>query len=156
MVHGLEIGKQAPATHFTDNKGDVLDITSFKGKKNVVVFFYPKSFTNGCTRENVGFAQNYDKFSAMNTEIIGVSKDDTETQDKFVSCYKLPFPVCSDTDGAAAKDFELGTDFFGLVNARVTFIINKEGIVVEKYHGMWIMSAHIEAALKAVEKLEGK
>eukprot|EP01111_Echinosteliopsis_oligospora_P009032 TRINITY_DN2570_c0_g1_i2.p1 TRINITY_DN2570_c0_g1~~TRINITY_DN2570_c0_g1_i2.p1 ORF type:complete len:117 (+),score=21.15 TRINITY_DN2570_c0_g1_i2:361-711(+) len=79
-----------------------------------------------------------------------------ETQEKFATCYNLPFTLCCDTKREAAKDFEIGKDFFGLVGSRITFVINKAGVIVEKYHGAIIMKAHVQAALKAVEKIEGR
>jgi len=154
LKRNLSIGAKVPEIELPDSKGNTLKLSSYRGNKNVVLFFYPKSFTSVCTKENQHFAKNYDEFKKLNTEVIGVSGDDVKTQDKFSCEHNLPFPILSDKEGVAAKAFSIGSDFFGLSSARTTFVIDKNGEIILRYNSALKAQSHIEEALASVKELE--
>ena len=129
----IEAGAKAPLFSLPDKDGKIVSLSDFIGKK-VVVYFYPKDNTPGCTRQAKAFAENYEKFKEKNVEVIGISKDSTSSHTKFVEKYNLPFILLSDTELSAIKDYGVwqpkvlyGKSFMGVV--RTTFLIDEEGNV---------------------------
>ena len=99
------------------------------GKKPVVIYFYPKDNTPGCTMQACGFRDSYEDFIDLGAEVIGVSSDTVNSHKKFTSQYKLPFTLLSDSDKKLRKLFGVPDKLFGLLPGRVTYIINKKGII---------------------------
>ena len=126
----IKAGQQAPEFELPDNNGDIVKLVDFRGKKNVVLFFYPKDFTGGCTAEACSFRDSYEDFTDAGAEVIGISSDDVISHRKFSERYKLPFILLSDKGGKVKKQFGVKDDLFGLLAGRVTFVINKEGKIV--------------------------
>jgi len=137
-----EVGKPAPAieltassinTVFPDKKdAKTLSLADFKGKKNVVLYFYPKAMTPGCTKESCAFRDNLKEFADYDTVVIGISCDKLEDQVKFTEKEKLTFPLFADTDKKVTKAYGVLRD--SGTPMRSTFIINKEGNVVKIYN----------------------
>ena len=131
--HAMNIGEYAPDFTLSDKNGKPVSLSDFKGRK-VVVYFYPKDNTPGCSRQAIGFAENYNEFQKRNITVIGISKDSVESHVKFAEKYNLPFILLSDPELKAIQDFGVwqektlyGKTSMGVV--RTTFIINEEGIV---------------------------
>ena len=129
----LKIGEKAPNFTLQDKNGNSVSLSDFLGKK-VVVYFYPKDNTPGCTRQACTFASNYDKFNALDVTVIGISKDSVASHQKFAEKYALPFILLSDPDLDAIKAFGVwqekknyGKTIMGVV--RSTFIIDENGII---------------------------
>ncbi len=129
----MNIGDTAPNFTLQDKDGKTVSLSDFKGRK-VVVYFYPKDNTPGCSRQAVGFAENYNEFQKRNITVIGISKDSVESHVKFAEKYNLPFILLSDPELKAIQDFGVwqektlyGKTSMGVV--RTTFIINEDGIV---------------------------
>lgn len=129
----LEIGAVAYPFTLTDKDGKSVSLTDFKGKK-VVLYFYPKDNTPGCTKQACAFASSYDAFKRNNVVVIGISKDSTASHQKFADKYELPFILLSDPDLSAIKEYGVwkekklyGKSFMGVM--RSTFIIDENGIV---------------------------
>ncbi|MGE0716924.1 MAG: peroxiredoxin [Alphaproteobacteria bacterium] len=152
----VEIGKPAPAfTMPTDGNGKV-SLAGLKGK-NVILYFYPKDDTSGCTAEACGFRDALPDFSKIDAVIVGVSKDSVASHDKFKAKYDLPFILASDTDtgvtekyGAWVEKSMYGRKYMGI--ERATFLIDAKGVV----RGIWRkvkVPGHVDAVLKAVEAL---
>ena len=152
----VEIGKAAPAfTMPTDGNGKV-SLAALKGRP-VVLYFYPKDDTTGCTKEACGFRDAIPDFSKIDAAIIGVSKDSVASHDKFKAKYDLPFTLASDTDTGVAEKYGVwveksmyGRKYMGL--ERSTFLIDAKGIV----RGIWRkvkVAGHVEEVLKAVQEL---
>eukprot|EP01110_Echinostelium_bisporum_P011699 TRINITY_DN571_c0_g1_i2.p1 TRINITY_DN571_c0_g1~~TRINITY_DN571_c0_g1_i2.p1 ORF type:complete len:153 (+),score=12.63 TRINITY_DN571_c0_g1_i2:46-504(+) len=144
---------KAPEFSLPNGKGQIVSLSDFVGKKNLVIFFFPKSFTSFCTRENQAFSKDYKKFVELNAEVLGVSRDDVETQDKFVCTYNFPFQVLSDKDGKVGEAFEIGKDIFGLVDGRTSYVIDINGNIVSRHHAMIRVSSHVDEALKTLQTL---
>jgi len=147
----IKTGQQAPDFELPDTNGDPIKLTSFKGKKNVVLFFYPKDFTGGCTAEACSFRDSYEDFSDAGAEVIGISSDDVISHRNFASRYKLPFILLSDKGGKVKDLFGVKNDLFGLLKGRVTFVIDTSGVVVKVFDSQTNFSGHSSEALSALK-----
>ena len=129
----LEEGKKAPSFALKDQTGEVISLDSLKGK-NVVLYFYPKDDTSGCTKEACNFRDELPKFSKLDAVILGVSPDSVESHRKFAEKFKLPFSLLSDEKKEVCDKYGVwqeksmyGKKYMGVV--RTTFIINDKGII---------------------------
>jgi peroxiredoxin Q/BCP len=129
----IEIGKKAPAFSGNDQNGVKRTLKEFAGKK-LVLYFYPKDDTPGCTAEACDLRDNYDKFIAAGYAIIGVSPDEEKKHQKFITKYELPFDLLADTDHSIAEAFGVwveksmyGRKYMGI--ARTTFVIDEKGLI---------------------------
>ncbi len=129
----LTAGTKAPDFTLFDKDGNSVSLSDFLGKK-VIVYFYPKDNTPGCTRQACAFAGLYDEFKKKGIEVIGISKDSTDSHRKFAEKYSLPFILLSDSELIAIKGFDVwqekklyGKTSFGVV--RSTFIIGEDGVI---------------------------
>lgn len=133
----LKVGDAVPDFKLPSSDGKELSLHDFKGKK-IVLYFYPKDDTPGCTAEACDFRDTQEDFSKLNVEIIGVSKDSLNSHDKFISKYKLPFVLLSDTDLKLMEAFGVwkaktmyGKTALGVV--RSTFLIDENGILIKAW-----------------------
>ena len=131
----LKEGDVAPAINAKDEEGRPISLDDFKGKK-VVLYFYPKDDTSGCTAESCNLRDHYAEFLQKGYQVIGVSADDEKSHQKFIRKYQLPFPLISDTDkkvieayGVWGQKTVFGKTFDGII--RTTFVIS-EGRTIEK------------------------
>lgn len=129
----LEAGIKAPEFSLYDKDQKLISLSDFKGKK-VVLYFYPKDNTPGCTKQACAFKDNYNNFKDMNVEVIGISKDSTNSHIKFIDKYELPFILLSDPDKEVIMAYDVlkekklyGKTSLGVV--RTTYIINEEGMI---------------------------
>ena len=127
----LEVGTQAPAFTLPDQNGNLVSLSDFAGKK-VVLYFYPKDNTPGCTRQACAFAQSYPEFQARNVVVIGVSKDSVVSHLKFAQKYELPFILLSDPELRAIQAYGVWQEkkLYGKVSmgvVRTTFVIDEQG-----------------------------
>ena len=148
----LKPGVPAPDFELPDNNGDIVRLSGFKGKKNVVLFFYPKDFTPGCTTQACSFRDHYEDFKDAGAEVIGISDDDVISHRHFSSRYKLPFILLSDKDGTVKNKFGVKDDLFGILQGRVTFVIDKEGKVINVFDSRINITGHVSEALEALKK----
>ncbi|MDY4167196.1 MAG: thioredoxin-dependent thiol peroxidase [Fournierella sp.] len=129
----LQIGTQAPAFTLTDKDGNTVSLADFQGKK-VVLYFYPRDNTPGCTRQACAFAARHADFSAKNTVVIGVSKDSATSHLKFAQKYDLPFVLLSDPELQAIQAYDVWKEkkLYGKVSmgvVRTTYLIDEEGVI---------------------------
>ena len=148
-------GNKAPDFSAADQNGNKVKLSSFKGKKNVVLYFYPKDMTPGCTTEACDFRDQFKKFKT--TEILGVSIDSPERHQKFIEKYDLPFTLISDVDQKVVNKYGVwqekklyGRTFMGIV--RSTFIIDKSG-VVRKIFPKVKVKGHIDEVMEVLKEL---
>lgn len=151
----IKEGNKAPDFSATDQNGKKIKLSSFKGKKNVVLYFYPKDMTPGCTTEACDFRDHFRKFKS--TEILGVSIDSPERHQKFIEKYDLPFTLISDVDQKVVNKYGVwqekklyGRKFMGIV--RSTFIIDKSG-VVRKIFPKVKVKGHIDEVMAALKEI---
>jgi peroxiredoxin Q/BCP len=133
----LNVGDRAPDFNVADTHGNIVTLSSLKGSR-VVLYFYPRDNTPGCTKEACGFRDNYAQFQAKNTLIFGVSTDDAKSHQKFTEKFNLPFPLLCDVDAQVATAYEsygkkqmMGKEYMGIF--RNTFVIDAEGKIEKIY-----------------------
>ena len=131
----LEVGMKAPDFTLPDKDGNQVSLSDFKGKK-IVLYFYPKDNTPGCTRQACAFAQNYSAFEEKGVVVIGVSKDSVASHVKFAEKHQLPFILLSDPELVAIQGYDVWKEkkLYGKVSmgvVRTTYIIDEEGIIAK-------------------------
>jgi peroxiredoxin len=152
-----EVGQPAPDFTLPSTEGGDVTLSSFKGKKNVVVFFFPKAFTGTCERQVTGHAADLDTFKTLDAEVLGISTDQTPSQQAFAKqCGQVTFPLLSDHRFKAVMDWGVGKTEGGLPNDRAGFVVDKQGVVrfkhVEAKPGEWSGTA---GELEALRKIQG-
>jgi thioredoxin-dependent peroxiredoxin len=148
----LSIGDPAPGFRLPTSRGGYVSLQDFLGKKNIVVYFYPKDFTRGCTAEACGFRDSYEAFTDLGTEVIGISSDSENSHRDFAQQHKLPFILLSDADGSVRKAYGVKKTL-GLFAGRVSFVIDKKGIIRHIFSSQTRATAHVEEALKVLKSL---
>lgn len=143
---------EAPAT-----SGKTVNLSALKGKQ-VVIYFYPKDSTPGCTTEGQGFRDLYPAFQAANTEVFGVSRDSLKSHENFKCKQEFPFELISDKDEAVCQLFDViklkklyGKEYLGV--DRSTFLIDKNGVLRQEWRGVKV-PGHVEAVLAAAQALD--
>ena len=151
----IKEGKKAPDFSGKNQDGKPVKLSSFKTKKNIVLYFYPKDMTPGCTTEACDFKDQFKKFK--NTIIIGISADSSERHQKFIDKYKLPFELIADEDKKICEKYGVwqekklyGKTYMGIV--RSTFIIVKIGIV-QKIFTKVKVKGHVDEVLESLKKI---
>lgn len=131
----LAIGTKAPYFEGVDENNNVIKLTDFEGKK-LVLYFYPKDSTPGCTAQACDLRDNYNRFLALGYEVVGVSKDSQTSHKKFIEKYSLPFHLISDTETKILQDYEAWGEkkMYGKTSMgtlRTTYIIDEKGVIIE-------------------------
>jgi len=152
----VEVGKQAPAFTAVDATGRRVRLSDFKGR-HVVLYFYPKDMTPGCTAEACGFRDAYQEFEKLNAVVLGISPDSPSSHQRFIAKYQLPFPLLSDPDHAIAEKYGVwqektlyGKPTKGIV--RTTFIIDSAGKVRKVFPKVKVQG-HTEEVIAALKAL---
>lgn len=145
----LQAGTPAPDFELPDQQGNRVRLSDYRGKRAVVVYFYPKDDTTGCTAEACAFRDETPAFQAAGAEIIGISDDSSESHTRFAAKYSLPFTLLSDKGGRVRKLFGV-TRTFGIIPGRVTFVIDREGVVRHVYSSQVAFQQHVKEALKGL------
>ena len=132
----LKIGDKAPEFNLPDAKGEIVNLASFKGNW-VVLYFYPKDDTPGCTKEACSFRDDLHKLEKLGAKVVGISVDDSSSHAKFAEKYHLPFPLLADKDGKVADSYGALTNLFVLKLAkRYTFLIDAKGNIAKTYQSV--------------------
>jgi peroxiredoxin Q/BCP len=149
----IKPSERAPDFVRPDHRGKTIDTAALRASGPLVVYFYPRDFTPGCTKEACLFRDAFDDLSGVGATIVGISVDDDASHARFAERYRLPFSLVSDPDRALAKAFGI-TRAFGLLGARrVTFVIDSGGVVHTALHSELSMTAHLEGVRSALRAL---
>jgi peroxiredoxin Q/BCP len=148
----IPVGSTAPDFELPATGGAKVKLSDFRGKKAVVVYFYPKDDTPGCTAESCSFRDAYQDFVDAGAEVIGVSSDDVGSHEAFKSKHRLPFTLLSDAGGAIRKAFGVKSTL-GLLPGRETFVIDKSGVVRDAFSSQLRVHEHVQRALGLVKSL---
>ncbi len=153
MNQALSIGSQAPDFSLLNQQGATVSLSDFRGKKHVILYFYPKDETPGCTLEACGFRDSYEAFAEAGAEVIGVSDDSVASHAAFARNRRLPFQLLSDPKGNVAALYGVKRTLFGLLKGRETFLIDKEGRIRHHVSSQFLIDGHIKETLALLEKL---
>ncbi len=148
----LKVGDRIPDFKAKTTRGDVFDSCTIIGKKPLVIYFYPKDHTPGCTAQACGFRDQYEVFKDLGAEVIGVSSDSVDSHQKFTQQYRLPFMLLSDEDKKLRSLFGVPSAMLGLLPGRVTYLVDKNGIVQMVYNTVFA-AKHISRALEALKRM---
>jgi peroxiredoxin Q/BCP len=148
----IETGSKAPLFSLPDQQGKIVNLSDMIGKTSLVIFFYPKDESYGCTKEACSFRDNYEDFREAGAEVIGISSDDASSHQSFAKKHKLPFILLSDINKKAAALYGVGTTL-GVLPGRVTFVIDKQGVIRMKFSSQLNFQKHISEALDMVKKI---
>lgn len=152
MTKSLSVGDPAPAFSLLDQVGHSISLSDYRGQKNVVVYFYPRDDTPGCTVESCSFRDHYTAFQDAGAEVLGISSDDERSHRAFADKYRLPFSLLADTDGRVRKSFGV-RKVLGVWPGRVTFVIDKQGIVRHVFNSQLDFTRHVDEALDVLKRL---
>jgi thioredoxin-dependent peroxiredoxin len=150
----VEVGDKAPDFSLPSQMGDKVTLSEFLGKKNVVLYFYPKDETPGCIKEACTFRDSYEELANLGAEVLGVSGQSVESHKSFATHYGLPFILLSDQDNNVRKLYGVPSSGLGLIPGRVTYIIDKQGIVRHIFNSQTQAPRHVEEAKKTLQELE--
>lgn len=142
----VQVGDMAPDFMLPDQSGRPVRLSDFLGKTAVVLYFYPKDHTGGCTREACAFRDSYEVFREAGAEVIGVSSDSSESHQQFASQNRLPFILLSDTGGVLRKRYGVAKKY-GLFAGRVTYVIDRQGVVRHIFFDQFNPTQHVAEAL---------
>jgi len=148
----IKVGDTAPDFSLRDQNGKNVTLADFRGKKSVVLYFYPKDDTPGCTIESCAFRDQYEVFQAAGAEVIGVSGDSSDSHQKFATKHNLPFTLLSDQGDQIRKQYG-ATTAFGFIPGRVTYVIDQNGVVQYVFDSMLNFKGHVEETLKTLQQL---
>lgn len=149
---GLGPGARAPDFALDDQNGKRVALTDFRGRRNVVVYFYPKDDTPGCTRESCAFRDHYDDFVDAGAEVIGISGDSTRSHEAFAAKHGLPFTLLADVDGSVRRAFGVPSTL-GVLPGRVTYVIDKQGVIRHAFNSQLNPAKHVDEALRVLAAL---
>lgn len=148
----IQVGDTAPDFTKTTQNGDSITLSQFRGEKTVVLYFYPKDETPGCTAEACTFRDSFEDFVDAGAVVIGVSQDSAESHRKFAEHHRLPFLLVSDGDKSLQKAYGVPKTL-GLLPGRVTYVIDREGVVRHVFNSQLNAKKHVQEALGVVKRL---
>ncbi|MGB3507715.1 MAG: peroxiredoxin [Microcoleaceae cyanobacterium] len=148
----VKIGDKAPDFTLPSQNGTQVSLSEFQGQKNVVVYFYPKDDTPGCTKEACAFRDQYQVFTDAGAEVIGISGDSPDSHKQFASKYNLPFTLLSDTGNKVRELYGVPATLW-ILPGRVTYVIDKQGTIRHIFDSMLNFDAHVEEALKTLKAI---
>lgn len=149
----LTIGDKIIPFILNNQFGEPFNLESVLGKKNLVIYFYPKDQTLGCTYEACAFRDAYEDFAKNNCEVIGISGDDELSHRNFAMKHRLSFTLLSDQGNHIRRKIGVPNSFFGMLPGRVTYIVDKKGIIRHIFNSQILATKHIAEALKILRTL---
>ncbi len=148
----VKVGDKAPDFTLPSQMGDNVTLSEYFGKKNIVLYFYPKDESPGCTREACSFRDSYEALTDLGAEVLGVSAQSVESHQSFATHYGLPFLLLSDKGNRVRKLYGVPSTM-GVFPGRATYIIDKQGIVRHVFSSQTQAEKHVEEAIKALKEL---
>ena len=148
----LQLGDLAPDFSLPTGSGETLQLAALRGRP-VVLYFYPKDDTPGCTAEACAFRDQYEDFQDLGAQVVGVSSDSAASHQKFAQKHRLPFPLLADTGGQVRKLYEVPRAFLGLVPGRVTFVLDAAGKIAYIFNSLSGATDHVTKTKEVLRQL---
>ena len=155
MADRIGVGDTAPQFSLPTQTGEVLSLKDLVGKKEIVLYFYPKDNTPGCTAEAGAFRDRYEVFKNLGAEVLGISSDSVDSHRDFASKCDLPFTILSDEGGRVRKLYGVPSTL-GLLPGRVTYIIDTKGVVRHVFSSQTNPTKHVEEAIGVLAAIRGE
>lgn len=149
----LKVGDKIPDFELKNSEGQNVKISEFVGKQHMVIYFYPKDDTPGCTKEACKFRDDFEDFTDLNAAVIGISGDSPKSHAKFKAKYRLPFTLLSDQGNVVRKQFGVKGNFLGLIPGRVTFVVDRTGTIVYVFDSLGNAEQHVAESKAELQKL---
>ena len=149
----MKIGDACPSFELFNQSGELINSSTFLGKQKVVIFFYPKDETPGCTKEACSFRDQYEDFLELGCQVIGISSDSVDSHAQFANRFGFQFTLLADPEKIVRKAFNVPGNLFGLLPGRVTYIIDSTGIVRGIFNSQLNPVGHVNEALKVVSTI---
>lgn len=153
-MNEIKVGSTIPAFNLPDQNGNMFNINSLLGKKNLVIYFYPKDDSPGCTAQACSFRDQFEVFSDADAVIIGISSQSVKSHKEFAEKHRLGFTLLSDEGNKIRKLFGVPTNFLGLIPGRVTYVTDKSGKVVYTFNSQLQAEKHVDEALRILKGLK--
>ncbi len=150
---GIKIGDKCPDFSLLDQNGEMVAIKEIIGEKNIVIYFYPKDNTWGCTKQACSFRDSFQDFIDLGCEVIGISTDSVDSHKMFSTKYNLNFKILSDVDDEVREKFGVPKSLFGIIKGRVTYIIDKKGNVAWIFNSQLNAEGHISKSIEVLKEL---
>jgi peroxiredoxin Q/BCP len=151
-VSGVEVGDVAPSVRLQTNGRGEVALSELNRDHPVVLFFYPRDNTSVCTKEACSFRDAYEDFVAAGATVVGVSASSAASHEKFAAKHRLPYLLATDDDGSVRRAFGV-SDTLGLIPKRVTFVIDRQGVIRHRFSALFAAEPHVREALAAVRAL---
>jgi thioredoxin-dependent peroxiredoxin len=155
MAHGIQVGSKAPDFTLPSQSGAPVRLQDRLGERVIVLYFYPKDDTRGCTAEACAFRDSYEVFADAGADVIGISSDSVDRHAAFAGKHQLPFTLLSDQGGQVRKRYGVPA-VLGLLPGRVTYVIDRQGTVRQVFSSMTNIGQHVSDALKTVRQLQSE
>jgi len=152
FVLKVKVGDKAPDFTLLSQTGESVTLSKIIGKKTIVLYFYPKDESKGCTRQACEFRDKYEVFTDLGAEVIGVSSDDVKSHKSFAEKNLLPFTLLSDTENKVRELYGVKSTF-GIIPGRVTYVIDKKGIIRSIFSSQFNFKKHIKESLETIKGL---
>jgi peroxiredoxin Q/BCP len=149
----LQVGDPAPDFRLAAANGEMVSLADFRGRANVVLFFYPTDHSPVCSAEACSFRDSYDDFRKAGAQVIGISADSPQSHSRFSLSLKLPYVLLSDPDGAVRASYRVPKTL-GLFPGRTTYVIDKQGVIRHIFSSQFLPSKHVSDALLALKVLK--
>lgn len=153
-MNEIKVGSTIPAFTLPDQNGNMFNISSLMGKKNMIIYFYPKDDSPGCTAQACSFRDQFEVFSEADAVIIGISSQSVKSHKEFAEKHRLSFTLLSDEGNKIRKQFGVPTNLFGLLPGRVTYVADKSGKVIYTFNSQLQTQKHVDEALRILQELK--
>jgi len=151
-MNSVTIGAKAPDFRLRSQHGTEVSLADFRGRKIVVLYFYPKDETPGCTKEACSFRDSYEDFTSAGAEVLGISGDSVSAHEGFAKHHRLPFTLLADEGNTVRKAYGVPATMW-ILPGRVTYVIDKQGVVRHVFNSQLQAAKHVDQALEIVRKL---
>jgi len=153
--NGVGVGDMAPDFTLASQSGEQISLHNLLAEKCVVLYFYPKDNTSGCTREACAFRDSYELFREAGAEVVGISSDSVASHQDFAAKHRLPFILLSDHGGRVRRRYRVSKTL-GLLPGRVTYVIDRQGVVRHVFSSQMALKRHTTEALTTLREMNGE
>ncbi|MCB2410276.1 peroxiredoxin [Hymenobacter lucidus] len=151
----LQVGDQAPDFTLKTTTGDTFRLSEQLRQRSIVLYFYPKDDTPGCTAQACSFRDQYEDFQDLGAEVVGISSDTETSHQKFSQKHRLPFPLLADVGARVRRLYEVPRALLGILPGRVTFVIDKNGVIQYIFNSMNAAADHVSNTKEVLQGLVG-